>query len=782
MQSLVSLLILAVLPMQVPEEAVEPSWKLPLAEKERIIEANIVERHNILGLYPSQVEVPLDGSDVDDTTLGVGNIAHSVAWTSNYLAGASYRYAFLKKSRAPKKEVLASKQRADEIFDAVYRCQLVTGVKGLLARGYAIGHGESYEERWGDSTKDEWHQGAGRWSGLRWRGSPSHHIYSDCIHGMGQYYDLVAEGEQKERCKEAVDALVSYWVDNDLLIHKLGREGLPVPILGFTDGKTLDTRVMMAIAGAKVAHHVTGKDKFKDTYEKLLDQYGVRDLKVFKAHKDFDDAEHVFCHLENLFRIEKDEGLRRAYRAVADGLWANHKNDAQSLYTYIYYSVATDAEGKEAALKEALKSLQTWPTDMTLKPRMNSLKPNLKPPYAVCDAAWDNEYIWKGCLLNADGWLSRIVTDVAVPKEDPMVIYATDEAGDLYQSRDGAETAAGWHCVDQHLPSPVVAISAAHKVRVLAAACEDGFYLTTTGGYEWDRLSVPEEGGKPKDILFHPEEDYVLYATTTRGAYKSEDWGEEFLGKSWTPLSDGLPEMGEGRFIVAPNSPGHVYALLNGVVFSRSLDGGKWERGERLDIQGMDQYAKFYDWLSVDPSDSSRAIVGLRADVPYQGLGVLSLLRETRDAGKSFSNDLTSLYESFNKGGIAKLLSLVIYGEISPVVIDPKDPDVVYMGTRKGIRKSGDRGKTWETLKAGLDINWVRTVLAPLHSNWLFAGTPAGLYVSEDRGQTWREGHLTLQFQKNTRREIGGAAFIDAYWRGRYYGFISKDTAQAKLP
>ena len=40
--------------------------------------------------------------------------------------------------------------------------------------------------------------------------------------------------------------------------------------------------------------------------------------------------------------------------------------------------------------------------------------------------------------------------------------------------------------------------------------------------------------------------------------------------------------------------------------------------------------------------------------------------------------------------------------------------------------------------------------------------------------------HLVLQFTYNTRREIGGAAYVDAYWRGRYYGFI--DDAAAAAP
>ena len=224
------------------------TWSLPLAEKERIIERNIVERHNILGLYPSQVEVPQDGRPVDDSTLGIGNIAHAVCWTANYLAGASYRYAFMKREGYPAEEVAAAKARADEIFEAVYRCQLVTGVQGLQARGYALGHGESYEERWGADHSNDWHQGAGEHRDLRWRGSPSHHNYSDSIHGLGAYYDLAAEGPQKDRCREAIDALVSYWVDNDLKIQPLDPEAPTVPILGFTDGRTPNTRIMMAIA------------------------------------------------------------------------------------------------------------------------------------------------------------------------------------------------------------------------------------------------------------------------------------------------------------------------------------------------------------------------------------------------------------------------------------------------------------------------------------------------------------------------------------------------------
>ncbi len=138
-------------------KAFDVGWRKPLSTKEREIEANILQRHNILGLYPSMVEVPIDGSSVDITTSApFSDAVHAVAWTSHYLAGASYRYAWLRQSGADQASVDQAKLRADEIFEAVYRCQRVTGRRGLLARGYFIGSGPTFDERRGASHRDDW--------------------------------------------------------------------------------------------------------------------------------------------------------------------------------------------------------------------------------------------------------------------------------------------------------------------------------------------------------------------------------------------------------------------------------------------------------------------------------------------------------------------------------------------------------------------------------------------------------------------------------------------------
>lgn len=631
--------------------AADESWKLPLDEKERILEQNNVERHNILGLYPSQVDIPLDGSPVDQSTLGNSNIAHAVCWTGNYLGGASYRYAFLKRAGAPEEEVEKARRRADELFEAIYRCQLVTGVRGLQARGYALGHGEAYEERGAEFFYTAWQQGAGEYRDLRWRGDPSHHNYSAATRGLGHYYDLVAEGEQKERCREAIDALVGYWVDNDYkIIHIDGKKN--TPILGFHDGKTLNTRILMAISGAKIAYHATGKEKYQACYEELIERFHVRGLERFDTEKDFDDADHVLGHLENLFRIETDPELLAAYRVVLEGIWHNHDSDAQSLFTYIAFGLNPDLPRREEALREALFSLQSWPTDMMFRPTMSSLNPELKPPYPVYAAGWDNEYIWKGNLLHPDGWLSRIVMGVGVPEEDNVVLYAFDQAGDLYQSRDGAATAAGWRCISGTLASPVRALAVGPRVRQIYVLCDDGFHASRTGGYSWIKMDVPEEGGKPVGVRVVPGEEavFLLYE---QACYRSAWTKERDFGKRWEKVS------------APPEAP-----------------------------------AK------------------------------------------------TALFK----------------------------PDGA------GVARSLDGGASWEVVSAGLDIPRAITVFAPEHTDWIFAGTPAGLYISKDGGSNWEDGHLVLQFVRNIRRDLGGAAYIDAYWRGRYFGFITDKEASAQMP
>ena len=592
---------------------------------------------------------------------------------------------------------------------------------------------------------------------------------------MGQYYTLAAEGPQKDRAREAIDALVSYWVDNDLRIAEFDATRPAEPILGITDGRTLNTRVFMAMAGAKVAHYATGQAKFRQVYDRLIEQYGVRQLRAFQTEKNFDDAEHVFCHLDLLFRIEQDPELLAAFRCVADGLWANHRNDAQSLFTYIYYRIAPDAEGRDEALPDALRSLRTWPTDMTIKPQMNSLNPEQLPPYPTYQAAWDNEYIWKGNLLRADGWLSRQVLDVCVSAEDPLVLFAVDEGGGLYQSRDGAATWRNWLPVDETLRQHVLAVDVGPRSRILAVATKGGFFYSTTAGKNWSLLAVPGDVGQPVDVMFDVRNPRILYVIGTGGVARSRDFGEEYVGTSWELLTSQLPPLEQPLFVVVPGDPGRLYVRSGNRLFTRTLAGDSWQRGADL---GIGEYGQLYPWLVVDPTNPDHVIVGVR--VQYGSIGPLSLFQQSTDAGLSWTNTLPSLYRDLQEKGLLGVLALAIPGELKQLVVDPQNAQTLYAIGAKGTRVSVDGGATWRDSVRGMTIPLVRSLVKPLNGDGLYAGTPGGLFVSRDGGMTWADANLWLQFTKNTRRELGGAAFVDAYWRARYFGFI--DEAQAQAP
>jgi len=114
---------------------------------------------------------------------------------------------------------------------------------------------------------------------------------------------------------------------------------------------------------------------------------------------------------------------------------------------------------------------------------------------------------------------------------------------------------------------------------------------------------------------------------------------------------------------------------------------------------------------------------------------------------------------------------------VDVISYDSREPNTLYAATEKSFYVSRDNGRTWKEAVAGLDIPKVKTIFTPAAGEWVYAATPAGLYRLKRGSDRWEFANLRLQFQRNTRRDLGGAAYLDAYWRGRYFGFISDQQA-----
>ena len=126
------------------------------------------------------------------------------------------------------------------------------------------------------------------------------------------------------------------------------------------------------------------------------------------------------------------------------------------------------------------------------------------------------------------------------------------------------------------------------------------------------------------------------------------------------------------------------------------------------------------------------------------------------------------VYKSVDAGKTWTHIGLRDTRHIGAIVIDPKNPDIVFVAAlghaygpneERGIFRTADGGKTWQkVLYKDHDTGGIDVVLDPHHSNVVFAslwqvrrepwaftsgGPGSGLYKSTDAGLTWKqlEGH-----------------------------------------
>jgi uncharacterized protein (TIGR03437 family) len=319
---------------------------------------------------------------------------------------------------------------------------------------------------------------------------------------------------------------------------------------------------------------------------------------------------------------------------------------------------------------------------------------------------------------------------------DTGVAVATDPLGNIYYA--GATTSTDFPIVN------------GFQKRIQATP----FRATTDGGKTWTTPGIPDT---VYAVAGTPKQPAVVYAGTASAIYKSLD-----SGKTWTVLpSAGIALV--GAIWIDPDTPSIVHAATDKGMIRSDDAGATWKappsgKGNVLamaasparpatlfaamDIGAFPQTSSLY--RSVDGGSTWTVL----ANSPFGPFalacdpavaGVVYLAAST--SGFSYSGT-TATYKSTDSGNTWTRIS-----DASLVISTwtlVATADTVFLGTRDGLLRSADGGKSWQA--TSITVSADALAVDPTQPRNIYANTDLGVFASTDGGIAWKSILPVRQF------------------------------------
>jgi photosystem II stability/assembly factor-like uncharacterized protein len=264
---------------------------------------------------------------------------------------------------------------------------------------------------------------------------------------------------------------------------------------------------------------------------------------------------------------------------------------------------------------------------------------------------------------------------------------------------------------------------------VPAGSAPDRIGWTTNGPY----------GGGATSLEIDPRSPSTLYVGTSEaGVFRSTNGG-----RTWERRSNGLPSnAGVGPLELAPSDPSRLYARVRGGLFTSTDAGATWRQLPPLE-NGLNE-------LVVDPSDPRTLYA-----ISYQ-----SLIRSTdggqtwvqlRGADDAFAIAPSApnvlyvevsgrLFRSVDRGATWTEMTHSGYSNIGLIVVDPRNPDLVYWTEGSDLYKSASGGENAVEIREGTptDPSFDDLAIDPRSPATIYAGTQNdGIFRSRNGGASW---------------------------------------------
>ncbi len=297
-------------------------------------------------------------------------------WSAHLLNGLCFKYAVTKDPRV--------REQAVEVFRALRWCETITPIPGFPARSIAtVGEPSSLATTGSAGLPSEWNPTPdGKWL---WKGDTSSDEVDSHIQATMIFYELAAQGSEKEAAREHLRCIVGHIIDRGWVLRDL--DGKPTrwarwdpEYLNSPEGcNELGLNSLEALSMVSAAYALTGDEKFKQGKRQLLDwgyhNVVLRQKLVFPVVTHFDDR-LAFLAYHPLLTYETDPGLRAIFRRSLERSWEVKRIENMPWFNYIYGALTGNDNDNERAAEE----LRAWPLDCRSYTFTNSHRADLGVP------------------------------------------------------------------------------------------------------------------------------------------------------------------------------------------------------------------------------------------------------------------------------------------------------------------------------------------------------------------------------------------------------------------
>ena len=282
---------------------------------------------------------------------------------------------------------------------------------------------------------------------------------------------------------------------------------------------------------------------------------------------------------------------------------------------------------------------------------------------------------------------------------------------------------------------------AGYKLTSLAADKKDpgivyvgakGFlFKTLDSGENWKNIfKVPGINKAVNFIAIDPKDSTTIYIATESGIFKSGDGGV-----NWQNLPLAVKEDNVLSLLIDSEHKNTLFAGTVSDIF-KTKDGGKnWTKSsEGFSGVNIRSIAQNY----MDP-----AILYASCEN-----GLFKSEDGAQNWKKIFSENFT-LYEYAEEGELLNPSSWVL--------IDPLNPEIIYLSTKRGIFKSEGGGDSWVRLPTmGPSNRHVKNLISSSYNRgFIFAATGKGVFRFSEEENIWRDFHSGLNSKDGTFIALG---------------------------